>query len=466
MDLRSLAAVDLAKAIRDRKLTSLEATTAAIARLKPVHELCNAVVAFEDDDALSFARAIDASLTRGDDPGALAGVPLAHKDMFDRAGKIPSWGARIRLDKPCARDATLIHRLKAAGSVQIAALHLTEFAFGPTGHNYVLGHCRNPWDPTRITGGSSSGSAVCVAAGVVPAALGSDTGGSLRLPAAACGIASIKPTWSRVTRAGAMPLSPSLDTVGALARDVRDLAAMMTILAGHDPLDPTSSHRSVPDYQQEMSQPVQGLRIGIDDALIGEAHTEVQQAIESSLQQLEKAGAKRVKVRLKDFAVLDHLMQILQLTEVASSHGPYLRRRAEEIGPQVRARIEYGHFISGADYQTALRARGTILARVLSETYADADMTILPVLADPLPTIADLDVAGGPKLLAAMARVVKYTRPINYLGLPTITLPVPRTGGLPNGFQLVGRPFAEGRLLAIGRAYQRIVPPEVATRLA
>jgi len=466
MDLRSLSATDLARAIAARKITSLEATEAAIARLKPVHELCNAVVAYEDDEAREFARAVDAAIAKGESVGPLAGVPLAHKDMFDRAGKIPSWGARIRLDKPCGRDATPVHRLKAAGAVQIAALHLTEFAFGPTGHNYVLGHCRNPWDPTRITGGSSSGSAVSVAAGVIPAALGSDTGGSLRLPAAACGIASIKPTWSRVSRAGAMPLSPSLDTVGALARDVRDLAAMLRVIAGFDPLDPATAHRPVPDYPALLEQEIKGLRIGVDEAWIAEAAPEVQAHLEAGLKALVKAGAKRTKARYRDAGMLDQLMQIVQLSEVASAHGPMLRARAGDYGPQVRARIEYGHFVPAADYQTAMRSRGTILAQVLAQTFADADVTILPVLADPLPTIAELDVAGGPQLQAAMGRVVKYTRPINYLGLPTLTLPAPRDGGLPCGFQLVGRPFSEVLLLALGRAYQRIVPPEVASRVA
>ena len=156
--------------------------------------------------------------------GPLAGVPLAHKDMFDREGKIASWGAKIRADKPAAADATAIARFKASGALQIAALHLAEFAYGPTGHNYVLGHARNPWDPTRITGGSSAGTAAAVAYGAIPAGLGSDTGGSLRLPAACCGITSIKPTWGRISRAGAMPLAPALDTVGVIARHVEDLA--------------------------------------------------------------------------------------------------------------------------------------------------------------------------------------------------------------------------------------------------
>ena len=163
-----------------------------------------------------------------------------------------------------------------------------------------------------------------------------------------------------------------------------------------------------------------------------------------------------------DWALLDRLTQLLQLPEVASAHGRHLRQHGADFGPQVRARTEFGHFVSGADHQTALRARGTMLQRTLSETYANADITILPTFADPLPTIAALDVAGGPQLQAAMGRVVLYCRPVNYLGLPALTLPYPREGGLPNGFQLIGRPFAEAKLLQIGATYQRTIKPELA----
>lgn len=467
IDLQSVAGVDLADAIRNRRISSAEATAEAIKRLKPVHEYTNAVVAFEDADGLAMARAVDDAIGKGKALGPLAGVPLAHKDMFDRAGKVASWGARIRPDTPAVRDSHAIRHLKASGAVQIAALHLSEFAFSPTGHNYVIGHCRNPWDPSRITGGSSSGSGVTVAAGVVPAALGSDTGGSLRLPAAANGVASIKPTYTRVSRAGAMPLGALLDTVGALARDVRDLAAMLQILAGHDPADGSSSQRPVPNYAAQMEQPVAGLRIGVDETLIAEADPQIQTRLEAGLKLLEKQGCKRVSVRFPDWRTLDHLIQLVQLVDVAGVHADFMRRRGADYGPQVRARLEFGHFVSGVDFHTALRARGTWLARTLAETYADADVTILPILADPLPTIAELDVSDSPRMWGATGRIVKYTRPINYLGLPTIALAMPRAGSeLPNGFQLVGRPFAEGRLLALGRAYQKELPPEVARRLA
>ncbi|MGB3720409.1 MAG: amidase [Hyphomicrobiaceae bacterium] len=463
MDLKTLSAIELAEAIRTRKVSSVEVVQDALNRLKAVHEKCNAVVSTDTEEALAAAKEVDAAIASGAQVGPLAGVPLAHKDMFDRAGKIPSWGARIRREKPCNEDNPLLARLKAAGSIQIAALHMTEFAFGPTGHNYVIGHARNPWDLSRIPGGSSSGSAICVAAGVVPAALGSDTAGSLRLPAAACNVTSLKPTWSRVSRAGAMPLSPSLDCVGPIARDVRDLALIMSLIAGHDPRDGSSSRRPVPDYLGLIDQPVDGIRIGVDERLIGEAHPEVQQRLEGAMKILERAGAKRVSVRFQDWRALDHMGQILQLCEVASEHGPYLRKRGADYGPQVRARMEFGHFIPGSDYVTALRARGTILSRVLTETFGNCDMVILPTFADPLPTIDELDVGGGPQLMNAIGRVILYTRPANYLGLPALTLPYPRESYLPNGFQIVGRPFDEARMLAVGRAYQKEVPGEVRT---
>jgi aspartyl-tRNA(Asn)/glutamyl-tRNA(Gln) amidotransferase subunit A len=464
-DLAALSARALAQAIRDRKVSSLEATEAAIARLQACHELTRCIVTLEADEALAAAKAADSAIAKGAAQGALAGVPLAHKDMFDRKGKIASWGAKIRAEQPAREDATAIARFGAAGSLYIAALHLTEFAYGPTGHNYVLGHARNPWDPARITGGSSGGTAAAVAYGAIPAGLGSDTGGSLRLPAACCGVASIKPTWGRISRAGAMPLAPQLDTVGAIARHVEDLALVLGLLAGPDPRDPSASTLPVPDYAARLEEPVRGIRIGLDEKVVSEAHPDVQRMVEQVLSVLTKLGMVRAPCAFPDWQTLDHLVQLVQLPDASASHAAFLRTRADDYGPQVRARVEVGHFIAAVDHLTALRARGTYLQRTLDRTFKDADIAILPILADPLPTLAELDVGGGPKVQAAMGRVVKFTRPINYLGLPTLTLPVPRSGGLPNGIQLVGRPFAEAQLFAVGHAYQREVPPEIARPL-
>jgi aspartyl-tRNA(Asn)/glutamyl-tRNA(Gln) amidotransferase subunit A len=465
-DLAALSARSLAKAIRDKKVSSVEATGAAIQRLQACHELTNCIITLEAEEALAGAKAADAAVAMGCGGGPLAGVPLAHKDMFDRKGKIASWGAKLRNDKPAAEDSTAIARFKASGALQIAALHLAEFAYGPTGHNYVLGHARNPWDPTRITGGSSAGTAAAVAYGAIPVGLGSDTGGSLRLPAAACGVASIKPTWGRVSRAGAMPLAPALDTVGVIARHVEDLALALGVLAGSDPRDPAATTVPVPHYVAKLDDPIEGLKLGVDEAVVREADSKVQRMVEQVAGILGRLGLERVSCRFPDWQTLDHLVQLVQLPDASAAHTAFLRTRAGEYGPQVRARAEVGHFICAVDHLTALRARGSFVERTLRETFKYADIAILPILADPLPTLAELDVSGGPQVQAAMGRVVKFTRPINYLGLPTLALPIPREGGLPNGIQLVGRPYAEATLLAIGQAYQREVPPEIARPLA
>jgi aspartyl-tRNA(Asn)/glutamyl-tRNA(Gln) amidotransferase subunit A len=464
-DLASLSARALAKAIRGKKVSSVEATKAAIDRLQACHELTHCIVALEKDEALAAAKAADAAIAKGNAKGPLAGVPLAHKDMFDRKGRTASWGAKIHPDKPAAEDSAAIARFKSAGALQIATLHLAEFAYGPTGHNYVVGHARNPWDPSRITGGSSAGTGVAVAYGAIPVGLGSDTGGSLRLPAACCGVASIKPTWGRISRAGAMPLAPALDTVGVIARHVEDLALALGVLAGPDARDPAASTLPVPDYLAHLDDPVKDLKVGVDESLVREAHADVQRMVEDVLAVLTGLGLKRSACRFPDWQTLDHLVQLVQLPDASAAHTAFLRTRPGDYSPQVRSRVEVGHFIGAVDHLTALRARGTYVKRTLDQTFRGLDVVILPILADPLPTLAELDVAANPNLLTAMGRVVKFTRPINYLGLPTLALPVPRKGGLPNGIQLIGRPFAEAQLLAIGQAYQREVPPEIARPL-
>jgi aspartyl-tRNA(Asn)/glutamyl-tRNA(Gln) amidotransferase subunit A len=461
-DYEQLSARALAKAIRKQKISSVEATKEAIDRLKAAHEVTHCLVSLEGDVALKAAKAVDAEIEKGKHKLPLDGVPLAHKDMFDRKGKIATWGAKIHAEHAAKHDATVLARLKEAGALQIATLHLTEFAFGPTGHNYVAGHARNPWDPTRITGGSSAGTAAAVAFGAIPAGLGSDTGGSLRLPAACCGVTSIKPTWGRVSRAGAMPLSPALDTIGVVARHVEDLAVMMRVLAGHDPRDASSSTVKVPDYVDHLDDSLKGVKLGIDATVNGQASPQVQKMLDTVQGILTGLGLKAVDTAFPDWQTLDQLTQLTQQPDAAAPHDHYLRTRPDDYGPQVRARLETGHFIPAVAHVTALRARGTYLQRTLDQTFKGADVVLLPVLADPLPTIVDLDVGGGPNVGAILGRVIKFTRVINYLGLPAITLPVPRGSGLPNGFQLVGRPYSEALLFAIGQAYQQEVPPEIA----
>jgi aspartyl-tRNA(Asn)/glutamyl-tRNA(Gln) amidotransferase subunit A len=463
MDIHKLSAVDLAAKIKAREISSVEATETLLVRLKAVNQRSNAVVAFEDDEALAAARAADAAIEKGQATGPLAGVPLAHKDMFDRTGKTASWGGNIHADAPAEQDATVIARLRAAGSHEMAALHLTEFAYGPIGHNYVLGHARNPWDTGHVSGGSSSGTAMSVATGAVPMGLGSDTAGSLRLPASACGVMSLKPTWGRVSRAGAMPLAATLDAVGPIARDARDLAVMLQIISGHDARDAGTSLRPVPDYPTLAGCSIEGVKIGIDEALIAKADASVQDRLQQALHILDQAGATKVAIKIDNWETLDHLAQLVQLSEAAAAHSPFLRNRADDYGPQVEARVEYGHFVPAHDYLVAMRARGQMLQKILDEVYAKADVVMLPNFAGPIPTIEETDVAGGQHLMTVLSKIMMYSRPLNYLMLPAVTLPYPEFSGmLPNGFQLMGRPFGEGRLLSLARAYQEAHPVAMA----
>ena len=326
-------------------------------------------------------------------------MPLAHKDMFDRKGKIASWGAKIRADKPADEDATAIARYKSAGALQIAALHLTEFAYGPTGHNYVLGHARNPWDPTRITGGSSGGTAAAVAYGAIPAGLGSDTGGSLRVPAACCGVdldqADLGPHQPRRRHAAGAAARhgrrhrPARRGPGADAGPSR--RPRSRAIRPRPPLP-------VPDYVARLDDSVQGLRVGLDEKVIGEAHPDVQRMVEQVLGILGKLGLKRAPCAFPDWQTLDHLVQLVQLPDAAAAPRrlPAHARRTTTARRCARA-LEVGHFIPAVDHLTALRARGTYVQRTLDETFKDIDIAILPILADPLPTIAELDVGGGPK---------------------------------------------------------------------
>src|SRR5271169_6876359 len=261
-----MSLTSVAKAIADKRVSSREVTQSCLERIARWQPHLNAFMAIEAEDALRFADAADAALAKGARRGALHGVPLAHKDMYYEAGKVATCGSRIRRDFVATTTATALQRLKDAGTIRLGSLQMAEFAYGPTGHNAHFGPVHNPFMLGHVTGGSSSGSGSAVAARLTFAALGSDTGGSIRMPAHFCGVTGLKTTYGRVSRAGAMPLSQSLDTVGPLARTVEDCALLMGLMAGPDPEDPTASTTPVPDYIAATSGSIKGIRIGVPSA--------------------------------------------------------------------------------------------------------------------------------------------------------------------------------------------------------
>jgi aspartyl-tRNA(Asn)/glutamyl-tRNA(Gln) amidotransferase subunit A len=382
--------------------------------------------------------------------GPLSGLPLAHKDMFYRAGKVSNCGSKIRRGWVAAETSTALERLDAAGALQLGTLNMSEFAYGPTGHNEHWGDCRNPWNPDYITGGSSSGSGAAVAARLVAGALGSDTGGSIRVPAAACGVTGLKTTWGRVSRHGAMALSHSLDTIGPLARSAEDCARIMQAIAGLDPKDPVSSREPVDDYVSKLSRT--DLKISISTAWIERnAEPEVASAV---------LGAARnfrlVETEPPDFDTLSaHCITVMQ-SEASAQHARWMRERPGDYSSAVRARLEAGFAVPAAAYLEALRLRGAWLERFCSATLGGADLYLLPAMICRVPTREQTGPRGGPGMPRLLAEVTRLTRWVNYLGVPALVMPCGfDSRGLPIGLQLVARPFAEATLLAAGHAFQR-----------
>jgi aspartyl-tRNA(Asn)/glutamyl-tRNA(Gln) amidotransferase subunit A len=382
---------------------------------------------------------INAFIALDQDPGE--GVPLAHKDMFYRAGRVSSCGSKIRREWVASETAAVLERLDAAGFADLGRLNMSEFAYGPTGHNEHFGDCRNPWNPDYIAGGSSSGAGAAVAARLVFGALGSDTGGSVRLPAAACGVTGLKTTWGRVPLRGAMPLSHSLDTVGPLARSAEDCAILLQVIAGDD--DPRK-------------QP-QEIRMAMSTGWI-ERNTdpEVAAAVLRAPEVLAGERATFVEVEPPDVDTLSAHCTVIMQAEASAQHAQWMRERPGDYSSAVRARLEGGYAIPATVYLETLRLRAAWLERFCAQTLGEADVYLLPTIPVPLPTREATGPKGGPHMPRLLSELTRLTRWVNYLGVPALALPCGFDArGLPMSLQLVGRPFSEATLLAAGRAWQR-----------
>jgi aspartyl-tRNA(Asn)/glutamyl-tRNA(Gln) amidotransferase subunit A len=449
--------VEAAAAVREKRVSSVELTQAALTRAQTFQPKFNAFVRIDAEGALAAARACDADLARGHLRGPLHGVPLAHKDMFYRADQVSTCGSKIRADWKAPETAAVLQRLDAAGAVQIGNLNMTEFAYGPTGQNAFLGDARNPWNTDHITGGSSSGSAVSVASRIVFAALGSDTAGSVRMPAALCGVTGMKTTFGRVSRAGCMPLSQSLDTIGPLTRTVADNALMLSVLAGRDPRDASTIAVDVPDYVSDAATAnARGMRLGIPRGFFDvQVDAEVAKLLDAAVASFRSLGVEVVDVPMPDLDAINAAGFLLTWGDVLGVHGGWMRERAGDYTAQTRGRIEVTLAANAADYIDAQRSRARLLREFSAAVFSTCDALIAPVLAFPVPRLSDVDVTGGPDMMRILDEITRLMRPINVLGLPALALPCGFTpGNLPCGMQLIGRPFAEGQLYRMGAAYQ------------
>jgi aspartyl-tRNA(Asn)/glutamyl-tRNA(Gln) amidotransferase subunit A len=445
---------DLAAAIKRRKVSSVEVTKALLARIDKWQPALNAFARVEAEDALKAARAADRALANKKAKGPLHGVPVAHKDMYYSKGKLAECGSKIRKGWIAPATATAVERLEAAGSFRLGAINMVEFAYGPTGHNVHTDNVRNPWDRSRITGGSSSGSGSAVGARLVPFALGSDTGGSIRMPAHFCGTSGFKPTNNRVSRANAMPLSFTLDTVGPLAQTAEDCAIVLSIIAGPDPLDPTTALAPKWDAKA-MKRPAKGMTIGIPKSFyVDDLEPDVAKALDDAIATFKTLGVKVIQVDLPDQVMVAAAALIVLAVEAATYHAPWLRTRPDDYGAQVRNRLQNGLAYSAVEYLEALRWRAPALEAHLA-AIGKCDAVLAPASRAVASTIAETDVAGANNAEAIIQGITRFMRPVNYLGLPALVVPAGfGQHGMPIGLQLIGRPFDDETVAALGIAFQ------------
>ena len=441
---------EAAAALASGVISALELTETLLQRTASWQPALNAFVAVEADSARAQARAADLRRAQGLG-GRMNGVPLAHKDMFDRPGRVTGCGSKIRATATASVTATVLARLDAAGAVDLGRLNMSEFAMGPTGLNAHHGRACNPWDIARVAGGSSSGSGAAVAAGLVYGALGSDTGGSIRLPAALCGVAGLKPTQGRVSRFGAMPLSFSLDCIGPLAPTVADVAMLYEAIAGPDGLDPTVA--AMPVRPAPPRADLSGLTFAFCTAWMGDLDAATATALDSLRRLLTSLGARLVEAELPEIAELGELANIVAMSEAAAAHGDFLRARPGDYGPQVRTRLRQGAVIPASVYLRAVALRAALTERALN-CFGGADILCLPATPFVAPLSAEIDGAAEGEIPQMVGAFARFTRGVNYLGLPALALPIAWSDGLPVAAQFVGRPFAEAEILSAGMAVE------------
>jgi aspartyl-tRNA(Asn)/glutamyl-tRNA(Gln) amidotransferase subunit A len=451
-----------AEAVRTRALSPVELIGAALERCEAVEPAIGAFAVVLREQAEEAARVAEAEIAQGRYRGPLHGMPVGVKDLYDMAGQATTASSEVRRDFVADADSRCVERLAAAGAVTIGKTHTHEFAFG-----VVTPTTRNPWDTGRIPGGSSGGTGAALAAGEVLLGLGTDTGGSIRIPASLCGVAGIKPTYGRVSRAGVTSLSWSLDHAGPLARSVRDLAIALGCLAGYDRRDPATVDVAVPDYLNGIEGGVSGLRIGVPrNHYFEPCAPAVAAAVHALAEGLQADGARLVPVTIPDADLVMAVLFAILLPEASAYHRQLLRRYADRYQPDVRLFLEAGELVLGTDYVQALRIRSRI-QEGWKQMFADIDVLVAPTTAATAARVGDADVpvGEGPDV-ALMEAYVRTSAPANLTGLPAASVPAGfDDAGLPIGAQFIGRPFDEATVLRVARAAERIVGGWAAHRL-
>ena len=451
-----MTALEAAAALRAKQVSSLELTLACLARIELLNPKLNAFITVTAELALEQARRADRELADGLDRGPLHGIPVAHKDLLCTDGVLTTSGSKIFASYVPNFDAAVVERMREAGAVMLGKTGMHEHAYGITSTNPHYGAIRNPWDPERIPGGSSGGSAVAVATGMALLATGTDTGGSIRVPASYCGVTGLKPTFGRVSKFGALPLGFTLDHVGPMARTVRDTAAALQVMAGFDPRDTASVDRPVHEFMPPVGElSLAGVKIGMPQNFYFEnLDQQVDNAVHFMAYTAEDLGAELVSFRVPEGRQLNVIAQVTLLAEAASVHEPYIRRRRKDYGEDVCALLDMGRLIPATDYLQAQRLRHRILG-VYLDLLRKVDCLLVPATPIAAPRIGQSEVTIGDTIEDTRLAATRLVRGFNALGLPVLSMPAGFTqAGLPIGCQLVGRPWCEAELLRIGAALE------------
>ena len=448
-DLTHLTIAEAADLLARREIASVELTEAHLRRIDAHDTHLNSFITITSDHALTQARAADAELTRGVRRGPLHGIPLALKDLYDTAGIRTTAGSTFFADRVPDTDARAVTLLYQAGAVLLGKLNMHEWALGVTNINPHYGPSRNPWDPSRITGGSSGGAAAALAAGLCMGALGSDTGGSIRIPASLCGIVGLKPTFGRVSLQGVIPLSWNLDHAGPMARTVTDAALLLQAIAGYDPDDPVSVALPVDNLLATLDAGVTGWRIAMaTDAHFGEADPEVISAVRRAATVFEELGARVEAVDLSQGREAAQMNALMTTSDAAAFHRDRLRDHPQRFGADVLARMERGAQFTSTEYILARRFQSEWRRR-LERLFEQFDLLLTPATPITAPVIEGLDA------IEAARQLTRCTAPFNLAGLPALSVPCGLSAaGLPIGLQIVAAPWNEARVLRAGRAFE------------
>lgn len=454
-ELASQSIETLAPLLRDREISPVEITEAVLHQTERYNKQINAYIQIDAEAAIVAAKNAEQEIMNGDYRGPLHGIPMALKDIFYFKNEVVTMGSKIHKDFVPSYDATVVSRLKEAGVIFTGKLNMHEYAWGATTTNPHFGPCRNPWDLEKIPGGSSGGSGAAVAADMTIASLGTDTGGSIRIPSSACGIVGLKPTHGRVSKYGCFPLAWSLDHIGPMTKTVRDAAIMLEVIAGYDDKDPTCANIPAASYTAALTEDVNNLVIGVNESyFFHDVDANVEKLVRQGIQTLTEMGAKVVPIEIPSLEYAAFAEMITITSEASAIHHQNLVDRSQDFGDDVRILLELGELVSAVDYLQAQQIRHQ-LNLDFAKAFQQVDVLITPTLPFTPPLIGQTSMLLNGKEINFLDHVIRFTGPENLTGLPAISVPCGCSDGMPVGLQIIGAPFKEDVILHAAYALEQ-----------